>query len=218
MADLRLYAIGIDEVRRMYGADDDSEPVFRDILATAFAPPAPPKAPGLLGRIGPLFKRDPYAPVVNPSNPTPEDVDAFLDGESIDPDRVPAAWRILETLVHGRAWGSIRLPMTPQQVDDVDFALARGGVSAAVGLRHLFQSATEINLVPAQGLRVGWHDNGRALAMADAYRSALTEIDTTEQQEMIAGLVTWMDGFPHWAEVAREQHRAVPDLVGFWVS
>ena len=48
----------------------------------------------------------------------------------------------------------------------LDFALARGGVSAAVGLRHLLTSVTSINLLPVSGLTVGWHPHDKALAMA----------------------------------------------------
>ena len=51
--------------------------------------------------------------------------------------------------------------------------------------------------------------------MAGAYRTAMPQIKTSEQQEMISGLVSWLDGFVHWAQVAVDLGRPVPDLIGF---
>jgi hypothetical protein len=110
------------------------------------------------------------------------------------------------------------MSLTPQSMDDLDFALARGGVSAAVGLRHLLNSATSVNLLPVQGLTVGWHPHQKALAMAAAYRPALPQVKTPEQQATVAALVSWMEGFAHWALLADATGRPVPDLVGFWAN
>jgi hypothetical protein len=108
------------------------------------------------------------------------------------------------------------MSLTAQSLDDLDFALARGGVSASVGLRHLLNSTMSLNLVPVQGLTVGWHPHDKAVAMAAAYRSAIQDIKTEEQREMIKSLTTWLDGFVPWAQVAASLGRQVPDLVGFW--
>ena len=51
--------------------------------------------------------------------------------------------------------------------------------------------------------------------MAAAYRSAIHDIKTEEQREMIRALTTWLDGFLPWAQVAASLGRPVPDLVGF---
>ena len=75
-----------------------------------------------------------------------------------------------------------------------------------------------MTLLPVQGLTVGWHRYDQALAMAGAYRTAIREIKSPEQREMIAGLVAWLDGFVHWAHVAESLHRPPPDLVGFWAA
>ena len=92
------------------------------------------------------------------------------------------------------------------------------GVSASVGLRHLLNSTMSLNLVPVQGLTVGWHPYHKALAMAAAYRSAIQDIKTEEQREMINSLTIWLEGFVPWAQVAASLGRPVPDLVGFWAS
>ena len=105
----------------------------------AFAPPAVEARSGLLSKLGPIFKRVPATPVISPTQPEPHDVEVLLAGAYVPPDRTGATWRLLETLVQGIAWGSTRMSLTTQSLDDLDFALARGGVSASVGLRHAQQ-------------------------------------------------------------------------------
>ncbi|HVD81310.1 MAG TPA: hypothetical protein VNB87_12325 [Propionibacteriaceae bacterium] len=218
MGELRLYAVGIDEVRGMFGASPQVAEHLREVARRAFAPPAVEARSGLLSKLGPIFKRVPATPVISPTQPEPHDVEVLLAGAYVPPDRTGATWRLLETLVQGIAWGSTRMSLTPQSLDDLDFALARGGVSASVGLHHLLNSTMSLNLIPVQGLTVGWHPHHKALAMAAAYRSAIQDIKTKEQREMIKSLTSWLDGFLPWAQVAASLGRPVPDLVGFWAS
>ncbi|HEX5908003.1 MAG TPA: hypothetical protein VFY56_13375 [Propionibacteriaceae bacterium] len=218
MGELRLYAVGIEEVRSMFGASPQVAEHLREVARRAFAPPAEVGRGGLLSKLGPIFKRVPGTPVISPTQPEPHDVEVLLAGAYVPPERAGATWRLLETLVQGIAWGSTRMSLTPQSLDDLDFALARGGVSASVGLRHLLNSTMSLNLVPVQGLTVGWHPHHKALAMAAAYRSAIQDIKTEEQREMINALTSWLDGFVPWAQVAASLGRPVPDLVGFWAS
>ncbi|MFT4166776.1 MAG: hypothetical protein QM650_16185 [Microlunatus sp.] len=217
MGELRLYAIGIEELRGIIGAGPLTEEL-REAARRAFAPPIPPKSTGLLGKLGPLFRRPPDAPIVGATDPVPHDVDVLLAGAYIHPDRMGASWRVLEALAAYRAWGSTRLPLDPQSLEDLDFALARGGVAAAVGIGHLLASNTGVRLIPVQGLTVGWHRHAKALAMADAYRAAGPAIKTDEQRELVSNLVGWLDGFVHWSHVAGTLGRPVPDLVGFWAN
>jgi hypothetical protein len=218
MGELRLYAVGIEEVRGMFGASPQVAEHLREVASRAFAPPAVEARGGLLSKLGPIFKRVPATPVISPTQPEPHDVEVLLAGAYVPPDRTGATWRLLETLVQGIAWGSTRMSLTPQSLDDLDFALAGGGVSSAVGLRHLLNSTMSLNLVPVQGLTVGWHPHRKAVAMAAAYRSAIQDIKTEDQREMIKSLTTWLDGFLPWAQVAASLGRPVPDLVGFWAS
>ncbi len=217
MGELRLYAIGIDEVRAMFGASGPDADRLRQIAHDALATTTPERHGGLITKLGPIFKRPPAAQVVSPTQPTPHDVEVLLTGAYVPPERTGATWRVLEILVQGCAWGSTSMSLTPQSLDDLDFALARGGVSAAVGIRHLLSSTTSVNLLPVQGLTVGWHPHHKALAMADAYRTALPQV-RQDQQEVVAALVAWMDGFPQWAGIAGSQGRPVPDLIGFWAN
>ena len=217
MGELRLYAIGIREVRGIIGAGEQSAEL-REAARRAFATPEQPKARGLIGKLGPIFRRAPDAPVVSPTDPEPRDVDALLAGAYISPDRMGASWRVLEALVQYRCWGSTRMPLTAQSLEDLDFALARGGVAAAVGLGHLLASNTGVRLIPVRGLTVGWHRHDKALTMTGAYRAAMPQIKTDEQRELVAALVMWLDGFVPWTQVATGVGRPAPDLVGFWAS
>jgi hypothetical protein len=215
MGELRLYAIGLDEVRSMFGAPQERAGQLRAMAERAFTPAPTESRTGLLGKLGPIFRRPPAAQVVSPTQPEPRDVDVLLAGAHVPPERTGATWRVLETLVCGLAWSSTRMALTSGSLDDLDFALARGGVPASVGLRHLLDTRVELALVPVQGLTVGWHPYEKALAMAGAYRAAMPQIKTTEQQELVNGLATWLDGFVPWAQAAAAQRRPVPDLIGF---
>lgn len=200
----------------MFGAAPPVAEHLRGVAQRAFAPPVAAGRSGLLGRLGPIFRKVPATPVISPTQPEPLDVEVLLAGAYIPPDRMGATWRLLETLVQGTAWGSTQMRLTEPGLDDLDFALARGGVSAAVGLRHLLNNKTELSLIPVTGLTVGWHRHDKALAMNEAYRSAMGEIKTDEQRQMIGALTVWLDGFVPWAQVAASLGRPVPDLVGFW--
>ncbi|HSU36563.1 MAG TPA: hypothetical protein VLJ88_12970 [Propionibacteriaceae bacterium] len=218
MGELRFYALGIDEVRSMFGASPAVADHLREVARTAFAPPPEDARHGLLSRLGPIFRRVPATPVISPTQPEPQDVEVLLAGAYVPPDRMGATWRLLETLVQGIAWGSTRMSLTEHSLSDLDFALARGGVSASVGIRHLLENKPSLNLIPVQGLTVGWHQHEKALAMAGAYRSAMPQIKTEEQREMINALAVWLDGFVPWAQVASSLGRPVPDLIGFWAN
>lgn len=217
MGELRLYAIGMDEVLGMFGAPALERERLRGVATHAWAPQQEAgRSGGLLTKLGPMFRRAPDAPVLSPTQPVPQDVEVLLAGAHVPPERTGATWRVLETLVQGTAWASTRMDLSPEALDDLDFALARGGVSAAAGLRHLLSCSTDLRLVPVSGLTVGWHRYETALAMAGAYRAALPQVRTREQQETVGGLVGWLDGFVPWAQQAAAQDRPAPDLVGFW--
>ena len=220
MGELRLYAVGIDEVRQMFGASDAEQQRLRDLAAAALAPPpvAAQAHGGLLTKLGPIFKRPPAALVVSPTQPVPRDLEVLLAGAYVAPERTGATWRLLETLVQGTAWESTLLALSPESLDELDFALVRGGVTSAVGLRHLLMNPLGVQLLPVRGLTVGWHRHEQALAMATAYRSALPQVESREQQEMLAALVRWLDDFVGLPARVSTSARPVPDLIGFWAN
>ncbi|MFP5281946.1 MAG: hypothetical protein ACLGIF_00665 [Actinomycetes bacterium] len=220
MGELRLYAIGVEEMCGMFGAPPEQAERLRALAGQAFAAPVPAgaRSGGLIGKLGPLFRRVPAAPVVSPTDPEPRDVEALLAGAYVPHDRTGATWRVLEVLVSGTAWGSTKVPLTSTALDELDFALARGGVPASVGLRHLLNSSTSVNLLPVQGLTVGWHPFEKVLAMTAAYRSALDQLPTAEQRDLVAALVGGLEGFLPWSRAAATSGRPAPDLVGFWAG
>ena len=216
MGEIRFYAIGIAEMRGIFGASEATAEHLREIARRAFSREPEPARAGLLSKLGPIFRRVPAAPVVLTTDPEPRDVEVLLAGAYVPPDRTGATWRVLETLVAEIAWGSTRMTLTEQGLDDLDFALARGGVSSFVGLRHLLATTTSMPLVGVHGLDVGWHHYEQALAMAGAYRSAMGQLEDDAQREMVAALATWLDGFVPWASVSASLGRPVPDLIAFY--
>jgi hypothetical protein len=216
MGELRLYAIGLEEVQGVFGASTEMAPRLRAMAQQAFTPQPGPERTSLLSKLGPIFRRPPAAPVISPTQPEPQDVEVLLAGAYVRPERTGATWRVLETLVAGMAWGSTRMSLTSESLDDLDFALARGGVSAAVGLRHLLDTSAGLRLVPVRGLTLGYHPYATALAMAGAYRAAMPQLKTAEQQQLIGALAGWLDGFVPWSQLATAAGRPVPDLLGFW--
>lgn len=219
MGELRLYAIAIDEVRDMFGAPAERAVRLRDQGHAALQPagqPHPPEHQGLLSRLGPIFRRAPGTPVLDPGDPTPDDLERILAGGYVPAERNIATWRVLEALIKENSWGATGVMLSAEELDTFDFALARGGVNAAAGLRHLLNTSTELPLRLPPGLLVGYHTADEAGWMAQSYRDALPEIEVRGQQDLAYGLSNWLDGFPHWARVAASQGRPAPDLIGFW--
>lgn len=216
MGELRLYAIGIDEVRDMFGAPTGLAERLREQAQIALAPPQDPHHGGLLSRLGPIFRRPPGTPVLDPDDPLPADLDRILAGGYIPAERSAATWRLWELLIKENSWGCTGLTLTGEQLDGLDFALARGGVHAAAGLRHLLTSPTQLPLVPPHGLMVGYHTGDQAIWMAESYHQAIGEIESEEHQDLVRRIANWLDGFAHWADVAPTAARPIPDLIGFW--
>src|SRR4029434_7755841 len=130
MGALRLYRVGIDEVRGMFGASPLVAEHLREVARRAFAPPAVEARGGLLSKLGPIFKRVPATPLISPTQPEPHDVEVLLAGEYVPPDRTGATWRLLETLVQDIAWGSTRMSLTAADLHSRDCARVRGCVGA----------------------------------------------------------------------------------------
>jgi hypothetical protein len=217
MGELRLYAIGIDEVRQMFGAPVGLAERLREQAQTALAPPqSDARSGGLLSRLGPIFHRVPGTPVLDPDDPIPADLDRILAGGYIPAERSAATWRLWELLIKENSWGRTGLTASEHELDGLDFSLARGGVHAAGGLRHLLNTSAELPLRPPHGLLVGYHTHDVAVWMAESYHQAVPEIEAEQDRETADRLAQWLDGFGHWADVAPTAGRQAPDLVGFW--
>lgn len=211
MGSVRLWAIAIDEVREIFGASPEVAARLRAVAADRFAT-ATTAAPGLLGRLGPVFRRPPEAPVVRPGVPSGSDVDTLLAGRYVPPHRLSASWELLEAWLDTLAWGGTGREETETGINEFDFDLARAEVSARHGLRSLLTTDLGIPLLPCPGLAAGWTRHAHAEQLATAWRAALPRLQPAHQNAASA-LLAWLDGFPGWIEGAGRLGRPAPDLV-----
>lgn len=214
MGSLRLYAIGIDEVRDFFSASAETASTLRAIAAARFPSPEP-RSPGLLGKLGPLFARPVDAPVIRPDVPSGSDVEALLSGRFVGPDRLPAAWTLLEAWVDALAWGHHRLELDEAEVREFDFDLARAGIPARYDLTGLVTTPLGIAMRPYPGLVAGFTRLSHVTALTDAWQQSLTGLSEAFEPRARA-LLTWLGRFPDWAEDAPGKERPLPDLVTFF--
>lgn len=211
MGSVRFYAIAIDEVRDIFGASETTSARLRAIASERFGGAAP-TLPGRLGKLGPVFRRPPDAPVVRPDLPSGSDVDALIAGRYVAPHRLVPCWVLLETWIDALAWGSSGREVTETQLNDFDFDLVRAGVPARYSLRGLLKTDLGIALMSPPGLAAGWATLDHSQAMARAWRPAIPALEPAHQ-EAATTLLAWLDRFPDWVAAAVQQHRPPPDLV-----
>lgn len=218
MGDLRLYAIGIDEVRDTFGADPQLRAQLREIADRAFTPePVKHAQPvGLLGKLGPLFKRPIDQPVIPHGTPTPADFETLVTGQWVPPDRLAPTWRLFECLVRGRAWGSTHLAIDEGMLNRIDFELTRAGSPSHLGLGALVHTDARVGLTPMPGTTINYRMHPQTIATADALAAAQGALPSADVADQVRKLVNWLNGFSHWGELAPQLGRPVPDLIAFW--
>lgn len=175
MEALWLFAVGIDAVRDIFRADDPLAAHLRGVAATRFPSRAVP-APGMLSRLGPLFRRQ-RATEVDPSQPLAGDVDAMLAGGFIAPDRSGACWRLLLAWLEDVGRAAHRLEF--DDIDDLEFDLARAGLPSQYSLRSLAGRPLGIPLQPLRGQVVGYCKHVQAVETLHALHR-LTETTSSE--------------------------------------
>ena len=212
MGELRLYAIGVDEVRDVFCASPQLSAEVRRIAAEAFPQQTTGKAPGLLGKLGPLFRRPPDAPVLAPDTPVEADVADLVAGRYIRPERQPAAWRLLEAYLRAKAWSRHRIDLDVTRFNDLEFDLARAGVHPEFGLGKLVNGELSLPLQTYRGLSTGCTRHSRALAAASAWRGALPNL-APENRAIAEPYAAWLAQFHHYAQAAPAAGRPLPDVV-----
>ena len=212
MGSVRLHALSIDEVRAISRAGDALATRLRTVAAERFPAAATPAAPGLLGKLGPVFRRAPDAPVVRPGVPGGSDVELLLTGRYVPPHRLTACWALLDAWLEDLAWGSTGREVTEAQLNEFDFDLACAEVPPRFSLRNLVGTDLGIALLPCPGVVAGWTPGPQVPAMADAWRRALPRL-AEAHREPAAGLLEWLDRFPAWTDEAAAQGRPAPDLI-----
>lgn len=216
MGEVRLHAIGVDEVRDLFSGNPDAAARLTDLAMAAFPPP-PPASPhvGLLSKVGPLLRRPPGAPVVRPGVPTRRDLDDLVHGHELALDRLSAGWALVRLWLDDRAFGRLTLTLGEHQLDDLDFALTRAGLDARFALRRLFNDQLALPVKALPGQVTGYARHGHARAMAAAWRPACDGLPD-DLAPLALDLVGWLDRFAGWADDARDAGRPAPDLVAAW--
>lgn len=148
---LRLFAININDVRDIFGADPPLAARLQALAAAQYAPEPPEKS--LLGRIGPLLARN-RRTEVDTRRPLSSDVEAMLSGGHIPLERLPQCWQLL--LLWLDALAAQRLQMTLNGLEAIEFELARAGLPSTFSLRSLATRELGISLHPLPEQVVGY--------------------------------------------------------------
>lgn len=211
MSTLKLWAIGINEVRGIFGADPETADRLRVAATQRFGAASKPQ-PGLLSKLGPLLRggHDPAAP--RPGVPSAEDIEDLLAGRYLPPQRLVSAWNLLEFWLGILAVGAGEWPLTEAGLNDFDFDLARAQVPARYGVSDLFKSTLGISLTRCPGLAAGWVPGQHALGMLETWPAGVVELSESSV-ELATGILDFLAGLPEWTEQARVQGRPEPDLV-----
>ncbi|MFT3970889.1 MAG: hypothetical protein QM695_11600 [Micropruina sp.] len=212
MGELRLYAIGVDEVRDLFCASAELAAEFRRIVAAEFPPETTPKAPGMLGKLGPLFRRPAGAVLLRPDTPIESDVADLLAGRFIAPARQPAAWRLIETYLAAVAWSGHRITLDVARFNDLEFDLARAGLDPRFGLGKLVNRELGVPLQTYPGLSSGYTPHAVALDAAAAWRNALPQL-SPPNRALAEPYAAWLAQFHHYAHAAPSRGRPIPDLI-----
>mgnify|MGYP000891588409 CR=1 FL=1 len=217
MAQMMLFALGITELRDIFGAAPELADRLR-AAACARLPPLTRKQPGrgsLLGRIGPILKRpiEPTAPI--PDRPAEFDVENLLAARTVAPGRLAYAWQITLGWLADLSWGQIELELDERGLTQVEFDLARAGLPARLGLERLLQGNPQVPLQTPPGQRFGYAKH----AHVEQTRSALAEIEAEvpeQSRPLVARLLEFLGRFAAWAELAEQAGRPAPDLIVVW--
>lgn len=212
MGSVHLFAIAITEVRDIFSAPPELAARLRATAAREFGAQERTPTQGLLGKLGPVFTRQPDAVVVRPDVPSGSDVEHLLAGRFVPPHRLESAWRLLEAWLVDLSWGETSTDLAAGDLPALDFDLAKAGVAARFGVGDLIKGDLGLALRPAPRLAAGYLSFGMVGALADAWRPVVDELEP-DHQVLVRGLLNWLDGFPGWADQASAENRQPPDLV-----
>ncbi|MGO1385150.1 MAG: hypothetical protein ACTHWA_05785 [Arachnia sp.] len=158
---LRLFAININDVRDIFGADESLAVRLRALAAAQFAPQQPQKT--LLGRLGPLLARNKRTEV-DARLPSSFDVEALLSGGHIPHDRLPQCWPLLMLWLDTLA--AHRLSVAFDSLEAVEFELARAGLDSTYSLGSLATRELGISLHPLPGQIVGYSKHAHVVEVS----------------------------------------------------
>lgn len=213
MVELRLYAIGIDDVRDMFGAAPERAATLRSVAAEKFrVPQVEQRQAGMLSKIGPLFRRDPWAPKIPVDQPSPADVESLVTGKFVAPERLAPAWQVFQTWLDELSFGHVALTMTQPEWNDVGFDLARSGVPSQYSLERLLGQGLAIPLRPVASVEAGYAPQSHVLATRAELRQARDHVlpATAPALDEILSLLNNFDAYTRSADASG---RPAPDAV-----
>lgn len=212
MGELRLYAIGVDEVRDLFCAPPPLAAEFRQLVAREFPVETTPKAPGMLGKLGPLFRKPPGSVLLRPDTPLESDVADLLAGRFIAPERQGIAWRLVEAYLAASAWSRHCIELDVTRFNDLEFDLARAGLDPRFGLGKLVNRELGVPLQTYRGLSTGYTPHSSALEGSAAWRNALPLL-SPPNRAIAEPYAAWLAQFHHYAQAAPAKGRPAPDLI-----
>jgi len=160
----RLWAVDADRVLELFAAPPALAERLRQITRDRFAL-APPRHPP---KFGPLLRRSASIPRLPAGQPTPLDAETLFQGRFVSPDRLAPSWALLEAWLDELFLGAA-LSLTSASLDQLDFDLARVGVSSSLCLRGLLRHRLDLPLTAPPGRVVGSVTPERAAALHEAW-------------------------------------------------
>lgn len=166
-----FYAVGIDDVRDMFGADETLAAELTEVARAAF-PEKPERRRGFL----PLMRRAPGT-VIDTAEPSRADLSILLSGGYVAPERMRASWRLFHVLLDHRSAAHIRCPLTTEELDEVEFDLARNGLDSHFSLRRLAERQLGIPLRNHEGHLTGYAKHVHVVETAGALREVIDDVE-----------------------------------------
>ena len=218
MVEIRLYAIGIDEVRDWFGAGSETAATLRGITAERFwAPLAEHRPPsgGMLAKLGPLFRHDPWAPRLPLGLPTPNDVEQLITGRFVAPDGLSRAWTVMRVWLEELSWGHLVLALADSEWRALEFDLARAGVPSQFAISKLWGLDPALPLGAEPGTSIGYAKHHHAVATADHLRAVAHRVGGNSR-DPVRQVVDFLETLSGWNAAAAAAGRPTPDVVGSW--
>lgn len=166
-----LYAVSIDDVRAMFGADAGLAAELTGAAQAAFPAPTPRPRPFL-----PLMRR-PREFRVDPAQPTREDLTRLLAGGFVPPERMAASWKLFRALLEHRAARHSHVEMDAHTLEAAEFDLARHGLDSYHCLRKLGERPLGIPLHGRPDAIDGYAKHVHVVGTRDALREVLPGVD-----------------------------------------
>lgn len=197
----------------MFAASPPLKEKLLTLADQAFTPVASPKhQPGLLGKLGPLLRRAPEAPVIAADSPTRLDAENLAQGRYVPEPRLVASWAVLRHWLDELAWHTASWELTDAELDALDFDLARAGVVSQHGVRHLWSRDARLTLRPQHGTQVGYLRHDNAVSLAADWSRALPQL-SGESSRTAGEIVSFLDRLTPYEQTASKAGRPAPDVV-----